>query len=61
MAIKILPTFKGYTVDLRLMEFRRAKPGPTLEIVHFLSAKGMKLFAELEEFAFEVVEFYDYK
>ena len=61
MAVKILPTFKGYTVDLRLQEFRRAKPGPTLEIIHFLSPEGWNLFAELWEFAKEVVEFYDYK
>jgi hypothetical protein len=61
MAVKILPTFKGFTVDLRLQEFRTARPGPTLEIIHFLSPKGEKLFAELEKFAVEVVEFYDYK
>ena len=61
MSATILPTFKGYTVDLRLQEFRRAKSGPTLEIIHFLSLKGEKLFAEVEKFAEEVVEFYDYK
>jgi hypothetical protein len=61
MTVTILPTFKGSTVDLRLQEFRRAIPGPTLEVIPFLEPEGMKLFAELESFAQEVVEFYDYK
>jgi hypothetical protein len=61
MSVTILPTFKGYTVDLRLLEFRRAIPGGAIEFIGFHTPEGEKLFAELEKFAVEVVEFYDYK
>ena len=57
----ILPTFKGYTVDLRLQEFRRVISDKTLEFIPFHTPEGEKLFEELELFAQEVVEFYDYK
>jgi hypothetical protein len=49
-----LPTFKGYTVDMRLKEFRRAMPHP-LEFIPFNSTKGKKLFAEMKSFAQEVI------
>jgi len=58
---KILPTLKGYTVDLRRQQFRRTRPGPKCEVIHFLSHKGWKLFDALGEFVQEVVEFYHYK
>ena len=61
MTVTILPTFKGYTVDLQKQRFRRAIPGKRPENIHFLSRKGWKLFWEMAEFAQEVVEFYDYK
>jgi hypothetical protein len=61
MSVTILPTFNGYTVDLRLQEFRKLILGKKPEFIHFLSPKGEKLFAELEKFAIEVVEYYDYK
>ena len=61
MSVTILPTFKGYTVDLRLQEFRRATPNARLEFIPFQTPKGEKLFADLQSFAQEVVEFYDYK
>jgi hypothetical protein len=35
-----LPTFKGYTVDVRLKEFRRILPGNSLEFIPFDSDKG---------------------
>ena len=38
-----LPTFKGYTVDLRLREFRKMDPGKDCEWVRFDSPKGRKL------------------
>jgi len=53
-----LPTFKGYTVDRRLREFRRVKLGyseafkrPTTEIefVSFDSPKGQQLLSEMEQ------------
>ena len=61
MSAKVLPTFKGYTVDLRRQEFRRAPPDGTLETIHFLDHEGWVLFWEMAEFVQEVVEFYDYK
>ena len=61
MGITILPTFKGYTVDLQSQKFRRVKPNGATENIHFLSKKGSKLFWEMSSFAQEVVEFYDYK
>jgi hypothetical protein len=61
MSVAILPTFKGYTVDLRLQEFRRAISDNTLEFMPFLSPEGEKLWEELERFAQEILEFYEYK
>jgi hypothetical protein len=61
MSVTKLPIFKGYTVDLQRQEFRKAKPGSKPVKIHFLSLKGEKIFAELEKFAIEVVEYYDYK
>ena len=61
MSVTILPTFKGYTVDLPEQKFRRESSGKRPENIHFLSKKGCKIFGELWEFAQEVVEFYDYK
>jgi hypothetical protein len=52
-----LPTFKGYTVDMRLREFRKATIGEKLEFIPFNSPEGKKLFAELKSFAEKVVLF----
>ena len=41
-----LPTFKGYTVDLKLKEFRKAIYGKALEFLPFDSEKGQKLITE---------------
>ena len=38
-----LQTFKGYTVDYRLKEFRKAEHGKTLEFIPFDSPKGQEL------------------
>lgn len=38
-----LPVYKGFTVDFRLKEFRKAIVGETLEFVPFDSPKGQKL------------------
>lgn len=38
-----LPVFQGYTVDVRLKEFRKADPDQGLEFVSFESPKGEKL------------------
>jgi len=55
MSITILPTFKGYTVDMRLREFRKAIPDVTLEFIPFNSPKGKKLLEELKSFAQEIM------
>ena len=52
-----LPTFKGYTVDMRLREFRKATLGEKLEFIPFNSSEGKKLFEELKSFAQKVVLF----
>jgi len=55
MSVKILPTFNGYTVDVRLREFRRAIPNVTLEFISFDSPKGKELLEELKSFAQEIL------
>ena len=55
MSVTVLPTFKGYTVDMRLREFRRAIPDVTLEFIPFKSPKGEKLLEELRSFAQEIL------
>jgi hypothetical protein len=57
MTVTVLPTFKGYTVDMRLKEFRRAIPDVTLEFIPFNSPEGEKLLEELKSFAHEVIAF----
>lgn len=43
-----LPVFKGYTVDARLKEFRKADTGrKKIEFVPFDSRKGKKLLEEM--------------
>ena len=61
MSVTVLPTFKGYTVDLRLQEFRRAIAENTLEFISFHTPEGEKLFRELKLFAEEILDFYSYK
>lgn len=56
MSVTILPTFKGYTVDMRLREFRKAVHCEPLEFFPFDSPEGQKLLCELLSFAFEIVE-----
>ncbi|HJZ04458.1 MAG TPA: hypothetical protein VJ327_01180 [Patescibacteria group bacterium] len=58
MSVRILPTFKGYTVDMRLREFRKAIPDVTLEFIPFDSSEGIKLLDELKAFAREVLVFH---
>jgi hypothetical protein len=55
MSVTILPTFKGYTVDIKLKEFRRAIPDVTLEFIPFNSPKGEKMLEELKSFAQEII------
>ncbi len=41
-----LPTFKGYTVDFRVKEFRKVIFGKLPEFLPFDSPKGLKLVTE---------------
>ena len=61
MSVIVLPTFKGYTIDMRLKEFRRAIPDVTLEFIPFHSPEGKKLLEELKSFAQEIISFDDYE
>ncbi len=47
--VRGLKTFQGYTVDLRLLEFRKATYGKELVFVPFNSPKGKKLLAQMHE------------
>lgn len=45
--INKLPTFKGYTVDVRLKEFRKTSLADgSLEFIPFSSIKGEELLSE---------------
>ncbi len=55
MSMITLPTFKGYTVDMRLREFRRAIPDVTLEFIPFGSPEGEALLEELKLFARKIL------
>ena len=46
MTIWQLPTYKGYTVDLRVKEFRKVELDQWPEFVPFNSDRGFKLFTE---------------
>ena len=56
MNATILPTFKGYTVDMRLRQFRLAVYPEKLEFIPFDSPDGQRLLRELLSFAYEIVE-----
>jgi len=45
--VRKLKEFKGYTIDLRLQQFRKANLGEALEFIEFDSKKGKKLLAEM--------------
>lgn len=51
----MLPTYKGYTVDNRLKQFRRVHPGNCvcgggeIEFIDFDSEQGQELLAEMYE------------
>ena len=42
--IKQLPTFKGFTVDIRLQEFRKIEMDKLPQFIPFTSDKGARLF-----------------
>ena len=49
---KWLRVFNGYTVDLRLQQFRRVirhEEGPSIEFIDFASPEGKTLLAQMHE------------
>ena len=57
----ILPTFRGYKVDLREREFKRVLPDCRVEFIPFHAPEGEKLFEELESFAEDVIDCHKYE
>ena len=51
--IRKLKTFNGYTVDLRLQEFRKVPYDDLPEFIAFTSTKGQKLLAQMHEEAMQ--------
>ncbi len=46
---RALPVFEGWTVDVRLREFRRAEYGKGIEFLPFASAQGAELLNRWED------------
>ena len=46
--IRRLPTFQGYTIDVRLKEFRKVEWDKLPEFIAFESEDGRKILAEME-------------
>ena len=46
--IGFLPVFNGYTVDVRLKQFRKVNKDTSIEFIDFDSEKGKRLLAESE-------------
>ena len=51
-AVLMLQKFKGYTVDLRLQEFRNVNSQP-MQFIAFTSPKGKALLAQMHEKAMQ--------
>jgi hypothetical protein len=45
--VRQLKVFRGYTVDIRLQEFRKAEAGKGLVFVPFTSSKGQRLLQQM--------------
>jgi len=50
--VLMLQKFKGYTVDLRLQEFRNVNSQP-MQFIAFTSPKGQRLLAQMHEKAMQ--------
>lgn len=44
-----LPVFQGYTVDIRLKQFRKIIPGQSMEFIAFDTEEGQKLWEEFNK------------
>ena len=53
LGVRKLKTFKGYTVDLRLLEFRKLEFGKPMQFIAFTSPKGKALLAQMHEKAMQ--------
>ena len=47
--VRKLKEFQGYTVDLRLQEFRKMEYGKQPQFIEFASPKGKTLLAQMHE------------
>ena len=47
--IRILPIFRGFTVDMRLQEFRKISLNKLPEFIPFTSDKGARLLYEFRQ------------
>ena len=47
--VRKLKEFRGYTVDLRLQQFRKIAYGNLPEFIEFKSTKGQRLLAQMHE------------
>lgn len=47
--IRRLPIFRGYTVDLRLQEFRKIEADKLPQFIPLLSDRGARLFYEFKQ------------
>lgn len=45
-----LPTYRGYTIDKRLGQFRKVIHGCRIEFVEFDSEEGKKLLREMRDY-----------
>ncbi|WP_433206787.1 hypothetical protein ACQP1G_20695 [Nocardia sp. CA-107356] len=48
--VAMLREFEGYTVDLRLQQFRRAVPGEWLTFIDFDEPKGQELLKKMHAY-----------
>ena len=55
-----LPTFNGWTIDIRLKQFRKVERGenPKIEFVDFDSKEGQELLLEMQEYFSSLFEGY---
>ena len=47
--VRKLKEFQGYTVDLRLQQFRKMEFGKLPQFIEFASPKGKRLLAQMHE------------
>ncbi len=48
--MRILPVYNGYSVDVRLRQFRKARLGKMVEFIDFDSGEGLVMYWEMVKF-----------